>query len=189
MSLLQFLKVGQSLSADQQKHGAFRVRYGLPKFNTDKLAKTFQNQKSKTQQIVAGEVLPRGNVTVGKQAGDVQQREWLRRSGSKLFSAVMESCGAVVQKLPKFNVLAKRRGGSPFEKRTMTSDVQAELRLEKVKVLRNDLSDADLEVVPLGSARAGQRKAALNPESSDLQRVNFKQQIGELFQLQETQAH
>ena len=30
----------------------------------------------------------------------------------------------------------------------MTGDVQAELSLDKVKVLRNDLSDADLEVVP-----------------------------------------
>ncbi len=192
MSLLQFLKVGRSLSAEEQTPGAYRVRYGLPKFNADKPAKIFQSEKSKTQPIEAGEVLPRGNVTNEKQNSDARQREWLKQSGSKLFSAVMESCGAVVQKLPKLNVLARRRSGSPFgksEKRTMPGTAQAELSLDKVKVLRNDLSDADLEVVPLGSARAGQRKPRLNPERAGSEQINFNQQVGELFHLQETQSH
>jgi hypothetical protein len=41
---------------------------------------------------------------------------------------------------------AARRKGSPFQGRT----VQTELGLERVKVIRNDLSEDDLEVVPVG---------------------------------------
>ena len=188
MSLMRFLTIGRSLNPVNKAENPYRLRYGLPKFNTEKSQNVFQNDKSKTQPIEAGEVLPRVNVTIEKQAGDAQQREWLKQRGSKLFSTVRESCSSIVEKLPKLNILAKRRTGSVLEGRKLTGDVQAELSLDKVKVLRNDLSDADLEVVPLGSARASQRKSKLNPDEVDLQQTNVKQQPGELFQLQQTQT-
>ena len=166
----------------------YRLRYGLPKFNTEKSQNVFQNDKSKTQPIEAGEVLPRANVAIEKRNGDAQEHEWLKQRGSKLFSTVVESCSSIVEKLPKLNILAKQRTDSIFKKRKLTGNVQAELSLDKVKVLRNDLSDADLEVVPLGSARAGQKKSKVSPGEVGSRQINFKQQADELFQLQETQT-
>ncbi len=38
--------------------------------------------------------------------------------------------------------------------------MQGELSLDKIKVVRNDLSESDLEVVPLRSRRGGKEKSA-----------------------------
>jgi hypothetical protein len=50
----------------------------------------------------------------------------------------------------KFNPLSIWRG-STREAKSSLSPVQAELSLEKVKVVHNDLSDADVEIVPIKS--------------------------------------
>ena len=47
---------------------------------------------------------------------------------------------------PDYRPVLPRQGAEP---------VQGELRLENVRVVRNDLSDADLEVVPGGPAKTG----------------------------------
>ena len=185
---MKFLTVDRSWSERRATFSPYRLRYGLPKFNSGKSQNVFQNEKSKTQPIEAGEVLPRATVTLEKPIADARQREWLKQSGSKLFLTVMASCGSIVQKLPKLDFFAKRRTRSIFQKAKPTT-LQAELSLDKVKVLRNDLSDADLEVVPIGSARAGQKKLKLNLDDAASQGINFKQQVSELFELQETQAH
>jgi hypothetical protein len=55
-----------------------------------------------------------------------------------VWTRLMEFCGALAQRW------STRRKRSPFQ-----TTVQPELALEKVKVLRNDLSDDDLELVPI----------------------------------------
>jgi hypothetical protein len=50
----------------------------------------------------------------------------------------------------KFNPLSIWRG-STTEAKSLPRPLQAELSLEKVKVVHNDLSDADVEIVPIKS--------------------------------------
>jgi hypothetical protein len=56
-----------------------------------------------------------------------------------------------VVKLNPARLLPKRKPATAMSVVQKSSDgpVQAELSLEKVRVMRNDLSDADLEVVPM----------------------------------------
>ncbi len=59
--------------------------------------------------------------------------------------------GALVKKLNPLALLPSRQPGAA-RSRTPRPVVQGELSLEKVKVVRNDLSDTDLEIVPVKNA-------------------------------------
>lgn len=62
--------------------------------------------------------------------------------------------GAWVKKLNPLTYLAARtQAAKPIRPRTDRPPVQTELSLERVKVVRNDLSDADLEVIPARPAK------------------------------------
>jgi len=62
-----------------------------------------------------------------------------------------------------------RKASKPAISRFSKPPVQGELSLDRVKVVRNDLSDADLEVIParskLASAAPAAEKAS-NPEET-----------------------
>ena len=61
--------------------------------------------------------------------------------------------GALMVRLNPAAWFARRRAaGKPVIPRFGKPVVQEELRLERIRVQRNDLSDADLEVVPAGNA-------------------------------------
>ena len=69
----------------------------------------------------------------------------------------------------KFSALLSRRGGKPVRVamlRPTKLPVQGELSLDKIKVMRNDLSDADLEVVP-GKSLAAQTGVAPALQGAD----------------------
>jgi hypothetical protein len=59
--------------------------------------------------------------------------------------------GELMKKLNPLTLLPARQPGAA-RSRTPRPAVQGELSLEKVKVVRNDLSDTDLEIVPVRSA-------------------------------------
>jgi hypothetical protein len=62
----------------------------------------------------------------------------------------------------KLNPASLWAGVAPTEQKTLPA-VQAELSLDAVKVVHNDLSDADVEVVPVKSRPAAPEPPALAP--------------------------
>jgi hypothetical protein len=82
----------------------------------------------------------------------------------------MASDGTKTQKLPtfpatrfrkaswvsKFNPISIWRGSRPPTPQKAQPPLQAELSLDRVKVVHNDLSDADVEIVPIKSRTASE---------------------------------
>ncbi len=64
--------------------------------------------------------------------------------------------GEWVKKLNPLRLLPAQthNGNKPLRAKATRPPVQAELSLEKVKVMRNDLSDADLEIMPAKAVRS-----------------------------------
>jgi hypothetical protein len=62
----------------------------------------------------------------------------------------------------RLNPASHWTGASPVEPKALPA-VQAELSLDTVKVVHNDLSDADVEVVPIKSRPAAAEIPALSP--------------------------
>jgi len=62
----------------------------------------------------------------------------------------------------KLNPASLWSGPAPMEQKTLPA-VQTELSLDTVKVVHNDLSDADVEVVPIKSRPAAVEMPALSP--------------------------
>jgi hypothetical protein len=86
---------------------------------------------------------------------------------------------SVIKKLNPFTRLHKWSGNNS-RSRAMRPPVQAELSLERIKVVRNDLNDADLEVVTARSTTAAGASAPKNEEpasgapSAVLNRLNSR---------------
>jgi hypothetical protein len=62
----------------------------------------------------------------------------------------------------KLNPISMWRGPAPAEQNAQ-GPVQSELSLDSVKVVHNDLSDADVEVVPIKSRTAGEATVPVLP--------------------------
>jgi hypothetical protein len=87
------------------------------------------------------------------------------------------SDGAKTQKLPafptvrprkriwagKFNPISLWRGSRPSGPQKAQPPMQAELSLDRVKVVHNDLTDADVEIVPIKSRTAPETEAPILP--------------------------
>jgi hypothetical protein len=63
----------------------------------------------------------------------------------------------------KFNPLALWRGPRPAASLKAQRPLQAELSLDRVKVVHNDLTDADVEIVPIKSRAAPEPEAPILP--------------------------
>lgn len=101
--------------------------------------------------------------------------------------------GAWLKKVKKLNPLAllptRQKSGSVARSHALRPAVQGELSLDKVKVVRNDLSDTDLEIVPARNAmktQSGQPAAgavmALDEETA------WNRLTARFFRAEETQV-
>ena len=116
----------------------------MPKFGSEKKSITDIARESEGKPSVANSNVESSKTSVEKMpvatARKARGSGWVGQWGSKLSSLVTQKPKPARSAVPRFN-------GVP---------VQGELSLDNIKVVRNDLSDADLEVVT--------RKVAKNAE-------------------------
>ena len=154
MSLGRLLATGKSLVGGQNSTGRYHLnkQMGLPKFISPRnpFATDVKTELTPTSQVAAEEPSSAAKVSAVSTAGNESSkrtawvvrlgvalrcsREWLRQTNP--FLRFPKLAGPKKSTLPSFT----------------KSPVQSELRLDNVQVVRNDLSDADLEVVPVASA-------------------------------------
>jgi hypothetical protein len=164
MSLLRLLTAGKCLIGNQEPGGRYRLTHpaALPKFEAKKnlfrtstapAAEPEKAERACPQRAASGEQRPNsrppqadsGALTTdaherrasagGQQAKAVpvaQARTWVGVSAARIQSWLGRSPKPARSAVPKFT--------KPL--------VQGELSLDTIKVVRNDLSDSDLEVVP-----------------------------------------
>ena len=149
MSIGRLLLAGKSLVGGQNGSSRYRLdkRARLPKFGSPKnpfvKEKRTPPRPDAVQQTAAG-------VRPATQAAAPAVNE-VKPVTTQLRQAVLrlrEWC-ADMNPIPR---LAKPVRSAPSP-RYATSPVQSELSLDEVKVVRNDLSDADLEIVPAKPVR------------------------------------
>jgi hypothetical protein len=151
MSLVRLLTAGKSLVGIQDSKSRYRSvdPRAMPKFGSEKKAITDVARESEAKPSVANVNVEssnaNGNPCSDKNVGVTRVAEktpvavarkgrasgWVSQWGSKLTSLVSQKPKPARSAILRF-------GGVP---------VQGELSLDNIKVVRNDLSDADLEVV------------------------------------------
>src|SRR5215831_9777408 len=137
MSLVRLLTAGKSLVGIQDSKSRYRAvdPRAMPKFGSEKKIETDVARESEAKPSVAKPNVESSNVSVEKTPVAVARKArgsgWVSQWGSKLSSLVSQKPKPTRSAVPRFN-------GVP---------VQDELSLDNIKVVRNDLSDADLEVV------------------------------------------
>lgn len=161
MSLLRLLTTGKSLVGIGDSETRYRVtrqrlvpRFGPAENPFCAKAKTSSAQPDKG--TAAGEASPLGRekptnslcglvpaVLVGSQRRPLAGM--LRSRGTALWHAWAGRLGALLFR-------SRGKAAAVGVLRTTRLPVQGELLLDRVKVVRNDLSDADLEVIPAGMA-------------------------------------
>jgi hypothetical protein len=144
MSLVRLLWTTTSLSEAKDQPHRFKMRYGLPTFGHPTAVKNFEVRTSAPNAVLESDEKAMKTETLNEQAAPVDQ-----------------------------NVFPRGRWAArtPFksDKASARPVVQGELSLEKVKPVRNDLSDSDLELVQ--ASRRVEPKAAspfAAPESVDV---------------------
>jgi hypothetical protein len=166
MSLGKLLAMGQSLDAVRETTARYcGPRQGLlPKFGPISPAAHCPPTRQRESSRSASASQSSGNLatTFKWQAGREKTNPW----GVQLHEGVLRfltGARAVTDKAlrqlrrlaDKFsatNLFAKRRSSVVVHlTKSVTTPIQPELSLDAVKVVRNDLSDADLEVVPAGT--------------------------------------
>jgi hypothetical protein len=163
MSLVRLLAVGKSLVGGRDMSSRYRMNKQeiLPKFISPKKPFALSaRQDAECGSVAAVQSGPR-TVPTGP-SGSVNLKKTQKLSivaaqakvGKKprLARSVPSFAGRWGAWLREKNPLAFNAGDNPAPKATTASftrePVQGELSLDKVTVMRNDLSDADLEVVP-----------------------------------------
>jgi len=148
MSLVRLLTAGKSLVGIQDMKSRYRSvdPRAMPKFGSEKKMDVARESEVKpgvaksngesAKAIAKVEKTPMVAQTPGRgDSAAVAQKKrgngWVGELGSKLGSLVSQKPKPTGRAIPRFN-------GQP---------VQGELSLDNIKVVRNDLSDADLEVV------------------------------------------
>jgi len=137
MSLVRLLTAGKSLVGIQDLKSRYRSvdPRAMPKFGSEKKVTTDIARESEAKPSVAKSVIETSTANVEQtpvaRARKVRGSGWVSQWGSKLGSLVSQKPKPARSAIPRLN-------GVP---------VQGELSLENIKVVRNDLSDADLEVV------------------------------------------
>jgi hypothetical protein len=139
MSLGKLLGAGKSFVSGG-KAAAYRAdkRVYLPKFGSPKNPFSAVSQAELPKPTVENSIVP-----VKKAA----TRTWAKTQKMPTVSARPARATTWTE---KFNPLSIWRGSTAAAKNS-PRPVQAELSLEKVKVVHNDLSDVDVEIVPIKS--------------------------------------
>ena len=173
MSLVRLLTAGKSLVGLKDNGNRYRVTSQrlLPKFNTKELPTKMNEPDSDTVSVDAGGQPQAPNpapISVGPSttaSGPVRSD----RSGSRWFGGIWP-----ISWLNRSKV--SRSAVSPFSKAL----VQPELLLESVKVIRNDLSDSDLEIVTAKGPKATGQSTPAAPAQSRA-RATLAKMTGRLF--------
>ena len=174
MSLLKFLSAGKSLDGLKDCTARYRMRHpgSMPKFGSGK--NPFQAKSERLQaaasrpaescQQVDSPTAPAVNPAEPKETASVAPAvtpaptvsAGKHKPSRSLLSGILVSIRSVLRK-------PWSKAPRPPRRPVARPPVQAELSLDCVKVLRNDLSDADLEVV---AARAESIQAAAKIETA-----------------------
>lgn len=173
MSLVRLLTAGKSLVGIQDSKSRYRSvdPRAMPKFGSEKKADvareseakpsvqraSVESPKAKLKAVadrnISGARVEKTPVAAAREA----RGGWVNQWGSKLSSLVSPKPKPTRSAIPRFN-------GVP---------VQGELSLDNIKVVRNDLSDTDLEVVARKVAVANEvnvgRASAKAAEGSDFE--------------------
>ncbi|HUS34605.1 MAG TPA: hypothetical protein VM680_04560 [Verrucomicrobiae bacterium] len=146
MSLKTFLAVGESFSGtDEKSYGLKAIKeQQIPIFATTAEAEA----KEESQSLVTSAATDAGQMTLGPQVEPVREPE--RRIHITPERRRIET-----------EPDERRRFLKRWSKPTIRRLTQAEMTLANVQVVRNDLSDSDLELAPRRAARAAQND--LNP--------------------------
>jgi len=137
MSLVRLLTAGKSLVGIQDSKSRYRSvdPKAMPKFGSEKRIYTDVARESEAKPSVANSNVESAKASVEKMpvatARKARGGGWVSQWGSKLSSLVTQKPKPVRSAVPGFNQVP----------------VQGELSLDNIKVVRNDLSDADLEIV------------------------------------------
>jgi hypothetical protein len=137
MSLVRLLTAGKSLVGIQDSKSRYRSvdPRAMPKFGSEKKSNTDVARESEAKPSVTKPSVEGSKANAEKApvatAPKARGSGWVSQWGSKLSSLVAQKPKPARSAIPRLN----------------TVPVQGELSLDNIKVVRNDLSDADLEVV------------------------------------------
>jgi hypothetical protein len=179
MSLLRLLTAGKSLVGMRDAETRYRVSSQrlLPHFGAGR--NPFSNREKaepkQTESRSPGECKPNGALKATRSTQLTGEREAAPRSRldgrtTSAHSSFQQLSGALRRwttalvdkwKTKLAGLLAKRRSrtAKPTVPRFTKPPVQGELSLDRIRVVRNDLSDADLEIVPVKRPAMPTRRA------------------------------
>lgn len=155
MGLMQLLLVGRSLKTARNRRSPYRLRqqYLLPRFGAEPASVESAKEPSRLTDI-----------KVSRPASSTPPVRRLEETG-------LPAAGVAPQ-VPTRPAAGERQGFSIwnlFRRRKPAArtlgPMQGELLLESVRVVRNDLSDSDLEVVPSVAGESASPKAPGKPAS------------------------
>jgi hypothetical protein len=153
MSIGRLLAAGRSLVGVQSASSRYRMdkRARLPKFGATK------NPFSPEQRMPAAPqpVPPQGPAPAAEPVARATQRaaNATRPASTRLRQTVQRLRDWCVEANPLPGLAGPARSAVRPPPRFTGAPIQSELTLDEVKVVRNDLSDADLEIVPAKPVR------------------------------------
>ncbi len=171
MSLLRLLSAGKSLVGMDDSARRYRDAGAgmLPKFGSKKnpfrtTVKVEPAPAERRDETVAGGA-PKGSGAAQAAPADPNASERMQsRGGARSLARLGEWSGKCVDKLGGW--LGRRERSPSALPHFNKAPMQTEMSLDRVRVLRNDLSDADLELVPARTS-AKPSAAAAKPTTGD----------------------
>ena len=161
MSLLRLLTAGKSLlgvSAAESRYRVTRERL-LPQFGSPKNPFMSTGRSEPTLAEARPSANRRGSQGESREPAAAREGGALRLRAAALLSGWKAKIGWLLPRPLSKTV-------KPAIPRFTKPPVQGELSLDKIKVVRNDLSDADLEVVPAKSPATQATKEGLGAETA-----------------------
>ena len=178
MSLMRLLSAGKTLVSGGEPMGRYRINtgYHLPKFGPTKnpfqkppeakpaaqaemqmpapIQKEAEQVRLSSAELSAAELKETQRVPVVAAVPVVAPAQDKVHPVLAMLDWMDDTAGRVKERITKLelpNLIPKRKAAAatPVVQKTVAGPVQPELSLEKVRVVRNDLSDADLEIVPV----------------------------------------
>ncbi len=160
MSLGRLLAAGKSLVGGQDRSGRYRVNKGvaLPKFISPRNPFAAAPAPDATAPVADAPTQGRAETPAVTSAKAVRRADGEGQSRLSIGDRAVRWLGEWGRRLKPLPRATKPPGPARSAVTVATrSPVQAELSLDQVKVVRNDLSDGDLEVVPVKAPMASAR--------------------------------